>query len=100
MKAAAPFSNQEVMAVTGKLVVASRRELAGLMAQSGYKLLHPKKSKFSVLIVSCDPSGADIVKAKSMDAKILTERQFLDQLPAPELIERAQAEASDPTTSR
>ena len=100
MKTEAPFSIQEVMAVTGNLVVASRRELAGLMAQSGYKYVHPENSKFSVLVVACDPSGADIVKAKSMDAVILTERQFLDQLPAPELIERAQAEASDPTTSK
>lgn len=100
MKTEAPFSIQEVMAVTGNLVVASRRELAGLMAQSGYKCVRPENSKFSVLVVACNPSGADIVKAKSMDAVILTERQFFDQLPAPELIERAQAEASDPTTSR
>jgi len=100
MKTIKLLSNQEVMAVTGKLVVASRRELADLMAQSGYKYVYPEHSKFSVLVVACDPSGADIVKAKSMDAAILTERQFLDRLPAAELIERAQAEACDPTTSK
>ncbi len=100
MKTIKLLSNQEVMVVTGKLVVASRRELADLMAQSGYKYVYPEHSKFSVFVVACDPSGADIVKAKSMDAAILTERQFLDRLPAPALIERAQAEASDPTTSK
>ncbi|MCX5938305.1 MAG: hypothetical protein NTW02_08915 [Cyanobium sp. LacPavin_0920_WC12_MAG_62_9] len=100
MKVAAPFSNQEVVAVTGKLVVASRSELADLLAQCGHKYVLPDYSTFSVLVVACDPSGADIVKAKSMDATILTERQFLDQLPAPELIERAQAEACNPTTSK
>lgn len=100
MTTEATFSAQEVMAVTGKLVVASRSELADLMAQCGHKYVLPDYSTFSVLVVACDPSGADIVKAKSMDAAILTERQFLDRLPAPELIERAQAEACDPTTSK
>lgn len=100
MTTEAPFSAQEVIAVTGELVALSQKELAAYVAQIGHQLVKPESNAFSLLVVACQPSGADIAKAKSIDATILTERQFLDRLPVPDLIERAQAEASDPATSK
>jgi hypothetical protein len=90
MTTEAPFSAQEVIAVTGELVALSQKELAAYVAQIGHQLVKPESNAFSLLVVACQPSGADIAKAKSIDATILTERQFLDRLPVPDLIERAQ----------
>lgn len=100
MTTEAPFSNHEVIAVTGELVVLSENELAAYIAKIGHQLVSPESNAFSFLIVSCQPNGADIAKAKSVDATILTERQFLDRFQATDLMEKLKKEACDPTTPK
>jgi hypothetical protein len=95
-----PTSSQDLIAISGKLMAASKKELANIAAGFGHRIVSPKNNGFSILVAGCQPDGAAIAKAKSTDTAVLTERQFLDRLPAPGLIERAKAEACDPTTSK
>lgn len=91
---------QELIAVTGKLVAATKEELASALTSSGHRLVSPKSTEFSVLVTGCQPDGADVAKAKTIGAIILTERQFLERFSALELIARLEGEASEPTTSK
>lgn len=100
MEIAIPVSSQCLVAVTGKLFAASKKEFAKAIASFGYKLVKAKNNDFSILVVGCQPSAEDIAKAKTVDAGILTEGQLLDRLPGLELIARVKDEACDPSTPK
>ena len=90
----------EVITVTGTPVSLSRTELKKYIVPLGHKLVRTGSSAFTCLVAANQPSPADIAKAKSKDATILTERQFLDRLQATDLMEKLKKEACDPTTSK
>jgi len=93
-------ASQTTLAVTGKPVACALKEIATHTSQLGYQFVRPDTDAFSILVVACDPQAADINRARLLGARIMTERQFLDGLPAPDLLRGAMDEASDPTTSK
>lgn len=93
-------ASQTTLAVTGKPVACALKEIATHASQLGYQLVRPDTDAFSILVVACDPQAADISRARLLGARIMTERQFLDDLAAPDLLRGAMDEASDPTTSK
>lgn len=92
--------SQEVIAVTGKLVAASRKELAKNVSQLGHRMIAPEKTGITILVAAGQPNADHIAIAKSIDATILTERQFIEWLGVPGLIESISQQACDPKTSK
>ena len=100
MAVTTPASGQILIAVTGKLVAASKREFARAIIGFGYKLVKANTNGFSILVVGCHPNAEDITQAKTINATIFTERQLLDQIHGLELSEKIKTEAHDPSTPK